>query len=62
MDSDDRVPLRLRGKKGVVFGNLEDIYEFHNEYVKLLRQNNRSTYSYVSTLPLSPSCHCIGNS
>ena len=31
MDPDSvTIPLRLRGKREVVFGNLQDIYKFHD--------------------------------
>ncbi len=34
MDPDSvSIPLRLRGKRHVVFGNLLDIYTFHDKYV-----------------------------
>ena len=27
------VPAGLAGKESIIFGNIEDIYNFHNEYV-----------------------------
>ena len=31
MEPEERVPLRLRGKRGTIFGNLTDIYDFHSQ-------------------------------
>ena len=31
MEPEERVPLRLRGKRGTIFGNLTDIYTFHSQ-------------------------------
>lgn len=28
----DDIPQALRGQRNVVFGNIEKIYEFHNQY------------------------------
>ena len=30
MDESETIPLRLRGKRDVVFGNLKEIYKFHD--------------------------------
>ena len=30
------VPLKLRGKRETVFGNLDEVYEFHKRCVLLL--------------------------
>jgi hypothetical protein len=31
MVPEERIPLRLRGKRDIIFGNLKEIYNFHNE-------------------------------
>ena len=30
MDESETIPLRLRGKRHVIFGNLSEIYKFHD--------------------------------
>lgn len=30
MEDDESLPLRLRGKRDVIFGNLKEIYKFHD--------------------------------
>ena len=30
------VPLKLRGNRQMVFGNLDEIYKFHKKYVQLI--------------------------
>jgi len=33
MTNNSEVPPGLLGKENIIFGNIEDIYNFHNEYV-----------------------------
>ncbi len=33
MDEGETIPLRLRGKRNIIFGNLLNIYHFHDEWV-----------------------------
>jgi len=45
------LPQPLRGKKNVVFANLEKIYEFHNEtFIRLLQQCMNSPFQLGSCI------------